>query len=81
MYDRIDQNPTIVIRVNVLLTLIYTLSPKLQTEDLSQKLSKARTLLSSKRSEKLQNYEMVTKRHSKNRKNEKAGQRKNCEEY
>lgn len=72
VYDRIDQNPTIVIRINLLLTVNYALSPKLQTENLSEKLSKGTYFALFQTSEKLQNDELVTKRHSKHRKNEKA---------
>ena len=72
VYDRIDQNPAIAIRVNLLFTLFYALSPKLQTAIFAKYSLKARVLLSSKVSEKLQNDELVTKQHSENLKNEKA---------
>ena len=72
MYDRIDQNPTIVIRVTLFLSLIYALSPKLQTAILAENSLKARVLLSSKLSEKLQNDGLVTKQPNEKWKNEKA---------
>jgi len=68
VYDRIDQNPASVILVNLFHTLVYALSPKLQTAAQAKNALKARVLLTFERSEKLHDEELVTKHHRENRK-------------